>query len=153
MRWLAVILGALALALAGCGGGEEAAPTAETVEGTVPTETGGGGGGGAGGGDGGAGGGGADGGTAKGDPAAGKEIFTAQGCGSCHTFGPAGTSGTTGPNLDESLEGDDAEHVRESILDPNADVEEGFPSGVMPEYEGKLSDKQVNDLVALLTQS
>jgi mono/diheme cytochrome c family protein len=35
-------------------------------------------------------------------PAAnGKQIFTAKGCGGCHTLADAGASGTSGPNLDE----------------------------------------------------
>lgn len=32
---------------------------------------------------------------------AGKEIFTAEGCGGCHTLADAGASGSSGPNLDE----------------------------------------------------
>jgi sulfite dehydrogenase len=31
----------------------------------------------------------------------GKQIFTAEGCGGCHTLADAGASGTSGPNLDE----------------------------------------------------
>ena len=34
-------------------------------------------------------------------PRAGKQIFTAEGCGSCHTLADAGATGTTGPDLDE----------------------------------------------------
>jgi mono/diheme cytochrome c family protein len=94
--------------------------------------------------------------AAGGDPAAGREVFTnvaSPACGGCHTFGPAGTEATTGPNLDESLQGHDAEHIRQSILDPNAEIEDGFQEGVMPDtYDEQLSDQQVNDLVAFLTQ-
>ena len=32
----------------------------------------------------------------------GKQIFTAEGCGSCHTLADAGASGSSGPNLDEA---------------------------------------------------
>src|SRR5215212_8989293 len=32
---------------------------------------------------------------------AGKQIFTAEGCGGCHTLADAGASGSSGPNLDE----------------------------------------------------
>ena len=31
----------------------------------------------------------------------GKQIFTAEGCGSCHTLAAAGASGSSGPDLDE----------------------------------------------------
>jgi mono/diheme cytochrome c family protein len=93
-----------------------------------------------------------------GDPEAGKELFAANGCGGCHTFEPAGSSGTTGPDLDELS--DLAENAnqplagftRTSITDPTAYVEEGFPEGLMPAYD-LLSDEDLNNLVAFLTQS
>jgi hypothetical protein len=43
-----------------------------------------------------------------------------------------------------------AEFTRESLENPDAYVEEGFPSGVMPEFGG--DDQQLADLVAFLTQ-
>ena len=88
----------------------------------------------------------------SGSAEAGKAVFQAQGCGGCHTFTAAGANGTVGPNLDEVLAGKDAAFVRESIVDPNAEVAQGFSAGVMPQdYEQKLSPKQLNDLVAFLT--
>src|SRR5687768_6810923 len=33
---------------------------------------------------------------------AGAKVFAEAGCGSCHTFSPAGSNGTVGPNLDET---------------------------------------------------
>jgi mono/diheme cytochrome c family protein len=132
---LALVLLALVLA-AGCGGGETAAPLPETVEGTVAQEeapT-----------------------VAEGDPEAGRQVFleTAQPtCGSCHTYGPAGTEAQVGPNLDESLAGDSPEQVYEAIVDPNAEIAEGFSSGLMPDTYGEtLSEEQLADLVAFLTQ-
>ena len=91
-------------------------------------------------------------GTAQGDPAAGKTLFASEGCGGCHAFAAAGTNATVGPNLDEGLQGKDAVFVRESIVDPNAEVAQGFPQGVMPgDYGEKLSAKQIADLVAFLS--
>ena len=87
-----------------------------------------------------------------GDPAAGKALFASNGCGGCHTFEAAGSSGAVGPNLDEVLEGKDAEFVHQSIVEPNAEVAEGYNAGVMPSFQ-QLSEDQVNDLVAFLTQS
>jgi cytochrome c6 len=81
MRRFAVIA-TLALALAGCGGGEEATPTPETVEGTQPTTQ--------------------TQAAAEGNAENGKKIFASAGCGSCHTLKDAGASGTIGPNLDEA---------------------------------------------------
>jgi mono/diheme cytochrome c family protein len=116
------------------GGGEEAAAT--------ETETGGGE---TGGGETGAGAG------AEGDPAAGKAVFEEQNCAQCHTLADAGAAGTLGPNLDEALAGQDAASVEQSILDPDAEISEGFPDNLMPEdYGEKLDDKQVGDLVAYL---
>jgi mono/diheme cytochrome c family protein len=93
-------------------------------------------------------------GTAQGDAAAGKTLFTSQGCGGCHAFAAAGTNATVGPNLGEVLKGKDAAFIRESIVEPNAEVAQGYPQGVMPgDYGQKLSAKQIADLVAFLSQS
>lgn len=87
----------------------------------------------------------------SGSPDAGKAVFAAQGCGNCHTFPPAGTTGTVGPNLGEALQGKDAAFIRESIVAPNAEVASGYPAGVMPQtYEDQLTPKQLDDLVAFL---
>ncbi|HEV2951023.1 MAG TPA: cytochrome c, partial [Actinomycetota bacterium] len=87
-----------------------------------------------------------------GDPTAGKAVFASAGCGSCHAFAAADTAGTVGPNLDESLEGKDAAYVSQSIVDPNAEVAEGYQPGIMPSFDDQLSDEQLDDLVAFLTQ-
>lgn len=88
----------------------------------------------------------------SGSPEAGKAVFEAQGCGGCHTFSAAGANGTVGPNLDQVLAGKDAAFVHESIVEPNAEIAEGFSAGVMPQdYEQKLSPKQLDDLVSFLT--
>ena len=93
-------------------------------------------------------------GTAQGDPAAGKTLFTSQGCGGCHTFAAAGTNATVGPNLDEALQGKDAAFIRESIVDPNAEITQGYQPGIMPgDFGQKLSAKQIADLVAFLSTS
>jgi mono/diheme cytochrome c family protein len=86
-----------------------------------------------------------------GDPAVGEAAFESGGCGTCHTFEAAGATGTVGPNLDESLEGQNAEYVRRAIVEPDAEVAEGYQAGVMPSFEGQLSEEQVDGLVAFLT--
>ena len=146
MRGL-LLIALFALLLVGCGGGEEQTATAESVDTTATqtdtgeTETGGG-----------------DNEAVEGDVAAGKQVFASNGCGSCHTFEPAGSSGTTGPDLDElpdlaeNANQPVANFTRTSITDPTAYVEEGFPEGIMPAYD-QLSEQDLNNLVAFLTQS
>jgi mono/diheme cytochrome c family protein len=41
----------------------------------------------------------------QGDPVAGKAVFAANGCASCHTLAAAGATGTYGPNLDVAKPG------------------------------------------------
>jgi mono/diheme cytochrome c family protein len=90
----------------------------------------------------------------QGNPAAGRAVFDSQGCNGCHTFAAAGAKGTIGPNLDQALQGKDAAFIRESIVNPNAEITQGYQPNIMPQDFGqKLSDKQLNDLVAFLSQS
>jgi mono/diheme cytochrome c family protein len=92
--------------------------------------------------------------TPSGDPAAGKEIFTSAGCGTCHTLQDAGTNAAVGPNLDEVLKGKDSEFIRESIVNPDAEIADGFQPGLMPQtYGDQFDDKQLSDLVAYLADA
>jgi len=94
-----------------------------------------------------------------GDPVAGKQLFTEQGCAGCHTFEPAGSNGQVGPDLD-NLAADaqkaNAASVEEyafaSIDDPNAYIAPGFQQNVMPVFGTTLKQQQIADLVAFLTQ-
>ena len=95
----------------------------------------------------------------KGDPAAGKVAFAANGCAACHTFTPAAATGKVGPDLDKLAQYAAAANLgtldaftRQSILDPGAYVEKGFTSGIMPTTYASLSPQTVSDLVAFLTQ-
>ena len=86
----------------------------------------------------------------------GKTLFTdaAQptACGSCHTLADAGTTGTTGPDLDEVLPDLSEEQIRESIVEPDAEVTSGFQPGLMPRYGDSLSEEQVDALVQYLME-
>ncbi len=94
-----------------------------------------------------------------GNAAAGKALFSAQGCVACHTFKPAGATAKVGPDLD-NLAADAAKanrgsvevYAAESIKNPTTYTVPGYPSGVMPSFSS-LSDKQVGDLVAFLTSA
>ena len=123
----AAVIAALGAVLAGCGGGETVSPTGQ-VEGTLPE-------------------------TEAANPAAGKTLFTEEGCNACHTFEAAAATGKTGPNLDETLQGKNEAYIRDSITDPNDVIAPGFQPGVMPDYGDQLDSKQVADLVAFLQQN
>ena len=87
-------------------------------------------------------------------PAAGREIFLDQGCAGCHTLAAADATGTVGPNLDQTLTGESRQAIRRSIVEPNADITEGFSAGVMPQDFGeKLSQQQLDQLVDFLLES
>ncbi len=123
MRKLVLLLAALVLVVAipACGGEEDEQALPETVEGTLPADTGGG--------------------ATEGDPANGKTIYASAGCGGCHTFSAAGSTGTVGPNLDEaSVEFDAA--VQQ--------VKNG--GGGMPAFGDRLSDQEIADVAAFVTQ-
>lgn len=89
----------------------------------------------------------------KGD-ALGEQIFVsgtpggALSCGSCHTMRAAGTSGTTGPNLDKELTSDPPSATRESIVDPNKEIVPGYRANVMPpNYATALTPQQLDAVV------
>jgi cytochrome c oxidase subunit II len=86
----------------------------------------------------------------------GKTLFTdaaqPQACDSCHTLADAGATGTTGPDLDEALADLSEEQIRESIVEPDAEVTEGFAPGLMPRYGDTLSQEQVDALVEYLME-
>lgn len=99
-----------------------------------------------------------------GDVAAGKELYEKQtlddgtlGCAACHSLeadvvivGPshAGLAARAG----NYVEGQSAEeYLRESIVEPNAHLVEGFSEGVMPiTYRDEFTDQQIEDLVAYM---
>jgi mono/diheme cytochrome c family protein len=84
----------------------------------------------------------------------GAQFFASNGCGNCHTFAAAESGGVTGPNLDEELPGESEAAVEEMILDPNAEIVQGYPPNVMPQnYEQELSPKELEDLVKYLLEN
>jgi cytochrome c oxidase subunit 2 len=91
--------------------------------------------------------------AAEGASIAGKDLFVAQ-CGSCHVLADAGTTQEVGPNLDENLRGKDEDYIRQSILEPNATIAEGYQPDVMPQNYGEiLTDQQIDGLVEYLLES
>lgn len=94
-----------------------------------------------------------------GGAAAGKAVFVNNGCGACHTLKAAGSTGKIGPDLDKLP--DEAktagkpleDFIHESIVDPNAYVEKGFPPNVMPPTFKSLPKEQLDSLVNYLVAS
>lgn len=92
-----------------------------------------------------------------GSPTAGKAVWNANGCGGCHTFKAAGSTGKVGPAITKAGIAADAKraksavpvYIRTSIVNPNAYVVKGYKKGVMPSY-GRLTRKQLDDLVAFV---
>lgn len=84
--------------------------------------------------------------------ALGRATFTGDGgCGACHTLADAGTSGTTGPDLDRVLTGQSEDELRTDIVDPNARIASGYAANIMPPNFGQtLSGQQLDGLVAYL---
>jgi mono/diheme cytochrome c family protein len=122
---LAVLLAAVGLLLAACGG-KIVSPAPSTVVGTLPKVQ-----------------------AVKlpaaykgGDPVAGKHVFLTAGCTGCHTLKDAGSTGTVGPNLDQAKPAATLVFMR---------VTEG--RGAMPSFKGKLSTKQIADVIAYVTKA
>jgi cytochrome c oxidase subunit II len=86
--------------------------------------------------------------------AQGKTLFTQQ-CGTCHVLADAGTAGEVGPDLDEVLPGKDADFIHESIVDPNAEIAQGFarPSAMPGNFGESLSQQQLDSLVEYLMET
>jgi cytochrome c551/c552 len=92
--------------------------------------------------------------------APGKAIFITQGCGACHTYGPAGSdaNGTIGPDLDKlpqyaaQAKQPLAHFVHDSIVDPNKYVQKGYPKNVMPKSYASLPPADLLALVNFLSK-
>jgi cytochrome c oxidase subunit 2 len=83
----------------------------------------------------------------------GEQIFTSAGCAGCHTLAAAGSDAEVGPDLGQLSEASES-YVKESIVDPNAEIAEGFEEGVMPgNFGDELSDEEIDALVKYLLES
>jgi cbb3-type cytochrome c oxidase subunit III len=71
----------------------------------------------------------------------GKDIFSAN-CGSCHTLADAGTSGTTGPNLDD---------LKPAFALVQRQVING--GSIMPAFKGQLTDAQIKAVAKYVSSS
>jgi mono/diheme cytochrome c family protein len=85
----------------------------------------------------------------------GVQVFASDGCGSCHTFKAANSTGTTGPDLNEYLAPDDDQAgIEEMIVDPNSEIAEGYKANVMPQTYGQTIPKnELEQLVEFLVEN
>jgi cytochrome c553 len=127
---LSLLLAALALVAAGCGG-EEVSATPETVVGSIPEQTTTGGG------------------NAdlpaldlEGDADAGKQVFASAGCAACHTLSAANASGTVGPNLDDAQPSYELAVQRVTL-----------GQGGMPSFKDQLQPQQIADVAQFVSSS
>jgi mono/diheme cytochrome c family protein len=113
-----ILLAALALALAGCGGDDDDETAAATGGDTAAaTDTGGG-------------------------AADGAAVFASAGCGGCHTLEAAGSSGQTGPNLDDLMPS--KEQVEEQVRNGG---------GGMPSFSDQLSDDEIDAVATYVSEN
>ena len=115
---LLALAGALALIAAGCGGDDNSG-TAEPTPVTTETTAG-----------------------QAGDAASGKTVYASAGCGGCHTFEAAGSTGSVGPNLDDAAPSYDAVVTQ---------VTNG--GGAMPSFKDKLTAQEIRDVAAFVSGS
>jgi mono/diheme cytochrome c family protein len=127
---LALILGALALVGAGCGGGgdDSSPPPATETSGGAETTTDGGET--------------TTGGGTTGDATNGEAVFASAGCGGCHTFSKAGSSGSIGPDLDDAAPSFDTAVTQ---------VTNG--GGPMPSFKDQQSEQEIRDVAAFVSGS
>ncbi|MEZ4599850.1 MAG: cytochrome c oxidase subunit II [Syntrophotaleaceae bacterium] len=99
---------------------------------------------------------------ADGEAEPGRELLTRHGCNACHSldgtkmigptfkglFGHTVTVTTDGRKRELTV---DRDYLRRSILEPGADLVEGYPP-VMPPYQGRISDEELDALVEFLAE-
>jgi mono/diheme cytochrome c family protein len=116
---IAALVGLLVVLVAGCGGDDDGDENGATPP--AATETTGGG---------------------TGDAANGELVFASAGCGGCHTFEAAGSTGSIGPNLDDAAPSFDLVVTQ---------VANG--GGAMPAFGDELTEQEIQDVAAFVSGS
>jgi cytochrome c oxidase subunit 2 len=87
----------------------------------------------------------------------GQQLFTQNGCSTCHLMNEQGRcpilKGLYGKPVqlnDGRIVIADEGDVRESILQPNAKIVSGFEANIMPNFQGQLSEENVIQLIAYI---
>ena len=83
--------------------------------------------------------------------AAAVAVFTKSGCGGCHTWAAAKSTGSVGPPLDGLSSHPDAENfIRQSIEDPGAEITQGYPDAMPKDFKSRLSPDEIATLAKAL---
>jgi mono/diheme cytochrome c family protein len=79
-------------------------------------------------------------------------VWVKHGCGSCHTFAPAGADGDIGPDLAETLRGKPDEYILEGIIAPTAAAPAGYRgASIMPDdFAERIPRADLDRLVAFI---
>lgn len=78
-----------------------------------------------------------------------EEVFAKMACAACHKVG--GVGGELGPDLSTIGATRDKDHLRQSIINPAAEISEGFPPIMPPDLGGKLYASELEMLVNYLS--
>jgi len=90
-------------------------------------------------------------GAAAAPAATGEEAIRKYGCQACHAL--LGTTASLGPPLNDVASRLTAEQIRQSILQPNAQIADGFTPDVMPkDFAEKMTVKELEMIVNLLAE-
>jgi hypothetical protein len=85
--------------------------------------------------------------------AEGERLFDDEGCSGCHSLQAAGATGEVGPNLDTALQNQSPAFIETSIVDPQAEIAEGYQDLMPTTFGDSLSQQQIDALVQYLVQS
>jgi cytochrome c oxidase subunit 2 len=88
----------------------------------------------------------------------GKSLYKSKSCNTCHSLdgtrlvGPSWLKlfGKDGAFADGTKYKADENYIRESILEPQKHIVEGYPAGGMPSYAGQLSDDDIRGIIAFI---
>jgi cytochrome c oxidase subunit II len=91
--------------------------------------------------------------------APGLAVFQQNGCGGCHTFKPAASSGKVGPDLDDlkaaaakANRGPLDKFIEESIVDPGAYIAPGYTDAMPHIFKQQIPPPQLTQLVQYLSR-
>ena len=87
----------------------------------------------------------------------GKALYASRACIGCHSLNGSASTGPTWKGIfghevktDKGTAKIDENYLRESILQPNAQIVNGFQGGLMPSFAGQLKDDEINALIEFI---